>query len=366
MPLFSLEETRDEVRALWKQCFHDSEAFLDLHFRLKYRPASTFTLRREGRVVAAVQVQPATLQFYGEALSAGYISGLSVDAAYRGKGLGAELMRRAHQWMYDQRMPLSFLVPADEALRGAYSRGALGQYRTVSMLQEVALDALPCGADDPAAESGGDEGAVRVTDYTGEAAALYRLYTALRGEEALLRIGRGDFYAAFEDSFLGYSYALTAHAGRRQVGFALAWGDAPGAIKVNALMAESERTRRALLAELSARARRDGNKVIMRQPLSLEAGAQHAGARPYLIARAVHTEQLLAQLQPFVEMLREMKHHLFISHDAHLPVNNGAYAGDASAQGSPEASTPLQMTPGDVARAALGGAEIYAPLLLDE
>ena len=48
--------TKDEVKALWKLCFTDSEEFTDLYFDLRYRDDINMAVREEGKIISALQL----------------------------------------------------------------------------------------------------------------------------------------------------------------------------------------------------------------------------------------------------------------------------------------------------------------------
>ena len=122
-------------RELWAQAFpEDKPEFLDLYFSRCYTPERNLTLTEENsdEIVAAGQILPLAFNFGGRRLSAGYVSGLVVDPASRGKGLGARWMAEAHRRMHAEGQVLSLLIPDGEELRNWYAQGAHGAYDTVS------------------------------------------------------------------------------------------------------------------------------------------------------------------------------------------------------------------------------------------
>lgn len=84
--LLSPEELKQQTRDLWKNCFHESDDFLDIYFEDKYRPGRNITARPYGDVVAAAQLLPYRMTFYGNVLYTGYVSGLCVHPDFRRRG----------------------------------------------------------------------------------------------------------------------------------------------------------------------------------------------------------------------------------------------------------------------------------------
>lgn len=111
-----------QVRALWKLCFNDSNAFIQLYFDKKYRNDSTDIVLRQGRVVSALQRLPYSMSYYGLTVPVAYLSGLCTHPEYRGNGLMSSLIRQAHRKMYEVGCWFSLLIPADESLVSYYAR----------------------------------------------------------------------------------------------------------------------------------------------------------------------------------------------------------------------------------------------------
>lgn len=112
-------------RELWAQAFpEDKPEFLDLYFSRCYTAERNLTLTEENsdEIVAAGQILPLAFNFGGRRLSAGYVSGLVVDPASRGKGLGARWMAEAHRRMHAEGQVLSLLIPDGDELRNWYAQ----------------------------------------------------------------------------------------------------------------------------------------------------------------------------------------------------------------------------------------------------
>lgn len=113
---------KEQVRELWRQCFNDSEEFINLYFSLRYSDDINTCIREEGKVVSALQRIPYTMTCFGEEIPMAYISGACTAPAYRNKGLMTQLLASAHRRMYEEGKWLSALIPAEEWLAGYYAR----------------------------------------------------------------------------------------------------------------------------------------------------------------------------------------------------------------------------------------------------
>lgn len=114
--------TKEEVKQLWRLCFDDSEAFIDLYFRLRYTDDVNMMVRHEGGLIAALQMLPYTLTFLYDEFEAAYISGACTHPDFRGKGIMGALLNDSFKAMAARHIPLSFLIPADEGLYEYYAR----------------------------------------------------------------------------------------------------------------------------------------------------------------------------------------------------------------------------------------------------
>ena len=77
MSLLTPDETLRQTRELWRTCFSDSEAFMDLYFSRKYTAESNVFITRGDQVVAALQAFVYPMNFYGTVVRAGYLSGVA-------------------------------------------------------------------------------------------------------------------------------------------------------------------------------------------------------------------------------------------------------------------------------------------------
>ena len=71
---------REQVKSLWKLCFDDSEAFIELYFRLRYNNEVNLAIQSGEEVIAALQMLPYPMTFCGQTVPTSYISGACTDA----------------------------------------------------------------------------------------------------------------------------------------------------------------------------------------------------------------------------------------------------------------------------------------------
>ncbi len=113
------------LRALWKEAFSDTDAFLDSFFSLAFAPERALVARESEKVLSALY----WLNCTWEEKTVAYVYAVATDKKHRGKGLCKALMAQLHS-----RVDRAVLVPADEGLRGFY--GGLG-YRNFGGMEEI-------------------------------------------------------------------------------------------------------------------------------------------------------------------------------------------------------------------------------------
>lgn len=118
-----------QLRALWKEAFGDTDAFLDLFFGTAYDSLRCRCTVSDGRVTAALY----WLDFYLEEQRFAYIYAVATARDCRGQGLCAALMADTAAHLAAKGYHGALLVPQDEGLRAMYGR--MG-YRDMDCIDE--------------------------------------------------------------------------------------------------------------------------------------------------------------------------------------------------------------------------------------
>ena len=63
---------KEQVKALWKICFDDSEEFVEMYFRLRYKTEVNVAIQSGDEVISALQMLPYPMTFGGETGFHGY------------------------------------------------------------------------------------------------------------------------------------------------------------------------------------------------------------------------------------------------------------------------------------------------------
>lgn len=76
-----------QLRALWQECFGDSDAFCDWFFAERFGPALSTVAEEGGQILSAVHGWPYTLRIRNKAIPSIMMCGVSTHPAARGRGL---------------------------------------------------------------------------------------------------------------------------------------------------------------------------------------------------------------------------------------------------------------------------------------
>lgn len=113
---------KDDVRHLWRECFKDSDEYLDMYFDRIYSDTDAMTISVDGRTVSSLLSQPYKFLFYGQEMPISYLCGAVTRRNSRGKGYMTSLMNRAVRKAYDRGDMLCALIPAHDFLYFFFDR----------------------------------------------------------------------------------------------------------------------------------------------------------------------------------------------------------------------------------------------------
>ena len=77
---------KDIVLKLWRECFDDSDQFVDMFFSRVYRDEDALVLDKDGRVVSSMLLQRYSMNFHGVTLPVSYICGAATAPEMRAHG----------------------------------------------------------------------------------------------------------------------------------------------------------------------------------------------------------------------------------------------------------------------------------------
>lgn len=114
------ENVREDVYQLWQNCFGDTEAYTDFYFQWVVPYNRIFTLYKEDKLCSMLHLNSYTLVLKGREVKADYIVGVATRQDERKKGYMGLLIDRAFQCMYEEEKPLTYLMPAADAIYYPY------------------------------------------------------------------------------------------------------------------------------------------------------------------------------------------------------------------------------------------------------
>ncbi len=293
--------TKDEVKALWKRCFNDSDAFVDLYFRLRYKDDINVCIRQDDKVVAALQMIPYPMTCLGEVIPTSYISGACTHPDYREQGLMRRLLNETHHRMWQNGALLSTLIPAEEWLFGYYAKSG---YASVFAYEEKAISLEELGAD---------AHLYKVETCETPTEEHYRYFNEkMRERPCCIQHTEEDFQVIMEDLKLGGGHLYIAREAGRLVGmaFTIAEGDT---LRVLECLADN--------AEVQ-------NALVRKATCDLSLSQVRAVAYPPASGRYLG----MARVLDVFGMLRLWAQHhpteswcLQVEGDASIPENNGCF-----------------------------------------
>ncbi|MDR1224412.1 MAG: GNAT family N-acetyltransferase, partial [Tannerella sp.] len=115
-------DDKQDVAALWQDVFQDSGDFVNLFFNRVYKPENTLVIKRDNRILSALQMIPYQLKIDRTVLPSAYICGVCTHPSERGKGLMNKLMSEAMEVMRQKGYLISTLIPAEPWLFDFYKK----------------------------------------------------------------------------------------------------------------------------------------------------------------------------------------------------------------------------------------------------
>ena len=121
-------QKRAAAYKIWKDIFHDDEAFMTLFFDSIYHDSNTLLSLNPytGTANSHLQFIPYDLCIAQKRYKACYVCGVATIPEAREHGLAKQLLQAAHYRMWHKGAALSFLIPQENWLYDYYRRG--GQY----------------------------------------------------------------------------------------------------------------------------------------------------------------------------------------------------------------------------------------------
>lgn len=116
MKITANEQQLQQVRNLWKDCFHDTKEYMDFYFSWKTKDNEILGLYDDDKLISMLHLNPYEIMMNQKKRQSYYIVGVATDSNYRKRGLMRRLLTEALNQMYEEKVPFTYLMPAKEAI----------------------------------------------------------------------------------------------------------------------------------------------------------------------------------------------------------------------------------------------------------
>ncbi len=116
----SLNEIKKKMMKLWKDTFHDSDAYVSLIFENYFDPELIEVHEDKNQIVSALLGVPYYFSNGEQKIKGLYLCGLATKDEFRQKGIMTDLINRINKKAIEKGYAISFLIPASDSLRIYY------------------------------------------------------------------------------------------------------------------------------------------------------------------------------------------------------------------------------------------------------
>lgn len=105
------EDERPMAKALWKEAFDDSDAFIDWYFANKILPGNSLCMFEGGELLSIVHMIPYTLRIQGKPIKSAFIAGVATSMSRRGEGLMRTMLLESLRLLKSRGIFITHLYP---------------------------------------------------------------------------------------------------------------------------------------------------------------------------------------------------------------------------------------------------------------
>ncbi|WP_195407353.1 GNAT family N-acetyltransferase [Bacteroides congonensis] len=292
---------KEQVKALWKLCFEDSEEFVEMYFKLRYKNEVNVAIQSGDEVISALQMLPYPMTFCGEMIQTSYISGACTHPDFRSKGVMRELLSQSFARMLRNGIQFSTLIPAEPWLFDYYKRMGYATVFQYSVKEMALPEFIPS-----------KEIAVNVVSKPQDEVYSY-LNKKLSERPCCIQHSAEDFQVIMADLPISGGNLFVAKQANEIWGIAIIY-KRENCIIINELLAEDKDTEYSLLFAIKQYT--GCNHIIQLLPPDKELPQHSLG-----MARIINAKEVL---QIYASAFPEDDMQLEVS-DKQLSVNNGYY-----------------------------------------
>ncbi len=132
-------DLKDKMKKLWKDTFHDSDAYISLIFDNYFDPDFVEYYEENGKLVSALMGIPYKFGNGKNSFTGLYLCGLATLEEYRHRGIMNTLIEKINLTAKEKGFAISFLIPASDMLRIYYQgKGFVnGMYRVEERYTDI-------------------------------------------------------------------------------------------------------------------------------------------------------------------------------------------------------------------------------------
>ncbi len=105
------EDERPLAKALWKEAFDDSDAFIDWYFKNKIFPGNSLCMFEGGALLSIVHMIPYTIRIQGRPVKSAFIAGVATSMKMRGEGLMRTMLLESLALLKSRGICITHLYP---------------------------------------------------------------------------------------------------------------------------------------------------------------------------------------------------------------------------------------------------------------
>lgn len=339
---------REKIKELWKRCFHDSEEFTELYFRLRYNEDVNIALLNGKEVIAALQMLPYPMTFGEAEIPTAYISGACTHPDFRNRGAMRELLTEAFARMLRSGNALSTLIPAEPWLFDYYARSGYApvfRYRTCTfIIPNTPSNTFPTY--------------ILKAENTYDTATYRYLNRQLRQRPACIQHTEEDFRVILADLRLSKGTVYTLHHGTKIVALAIAYPKGENTWYIGEMVSDEPEVQSLLLQHICERLGVSSIETIL-PPINGDGTSQPLG-----MARIINAQ---AMLQLYAESHPEQTLDILLT-DEQLGANSGYYhmeKGNCKKNAKQPQSSYLTLSIGELTEKIFAASDPYMSLMLN-
>ena len=108
---FANQKDEERIKHIWRYCFTDTESFISLFFKNKYKAQNTLAAYEQGVIVSNLQMLPYKIKLHSNILDTSYIVGAATLPEARGNNCMKHLLESALSVMREKGHLITILLP---------------------------------------------------------------------------------------------------------------------------------------------------------------------------------------------------------------------------------------------------------------